>query len=246
MFALLLDLEFKLHLFRFYTAFRITSPMSWGAWILLLIYPATLLLGISRLTDAEVKFITDRSLARTLRLDVILRTIREWTGRNLETLGTSNIVLGVGLGAYTGILLGTLGARALWSSTMLGPLFLVSGLSTGAAFMMLFPVNAEEHHRLVRWDIGAILVEMALIALYFIDLTASKGLGGREAAAMFLGGNYTATFWSLVIIAGLAVPLALEVSERVRRLAPTVVAPALLLVGGLALRWILVTAGQAM
>src|SRR5207244_6929242 len=44
--ALFLDLDYKLHMFRFYTAFRITSPMSWGAWILLLIYPATVLYGL--------------------------------------------------------------------------------------------------------------------------------------------------------------------------------------------------------
>ena len=36
-------------------------------------------------------------------------------------------VAGVGLGVYTGILLSTLGARALWGSALLGPLFLVSG-----------------------------------------------------------------------------------------------------------------------
>ncbi len=245
MFALLLDLELKTHVYRFYTAFRIGSPMSWGAWILLFIYPSTILLGLARLSDLEIERVAGFRLVRALRLDGVLRTVRRASLVRLTTLEWANVVFGIGLGAYTGILLGTLGARALWSSTLLGPLFLVSGLSTGAAFMMLFPVNEREHHALVRWDIGAILVEIALIALYFIDLTASKGLVGREAAAMFFGGDYTAAFWSLVIITGLAVPLALEISERVRRLAPSLAAPALLLVGGLALRWILVTAGQA-
>jgi hypothetical protein len=44
-------------------------------------------------------------------------------------------VLGVGLGIYTGILLNTMVARPLWNSAILGPLFLVSGLSAGAAVM---------------------------------------------------------------------------------------------------------------
>ena len=43
--GLFLDLEHKLFLFRFYTTFQPASPMSWGAWILLLVYPV-LLLGI--------------------------------------------------------------------------------------------------------------------------------------------------------------------------------------------------------
>jgi formate-dependent nitrite reductase membrane component NrfD len=63
--------------------------------------------------------------------------------------------------------------------------------------------------------------------------------------AQFLGGPYTATFWSLVVIAGLLVPLLLETVEALRRLRPTVLASVLVLVGGLSLRWILVVAGQA-
>ncbi|MDY7033741.1 MAG: NrfD/PsrC family molybdoenzyme membrane anchor subunit, partial [Thermodesulfobacteriota bacterium] len=34
MLALFLDLEHKLYVWRFYTTFQITSPMSWGSWIL--------------------------------------------------------------------------------------------------------------------------------------------------------------------------------------------------------------------
>ena len=40
MFFLWLDLEHPLNAWRFYLTFKVGSPMSWGAWILLLIYPA--------------------------------------------------------------------------------------------------------------------------------------------------------------------------------------------------------------
>ena len=53
MLALLLDLAFKVHVYRFYLAFKPLSPMSWGAWILMGLYPATLLLGVVQLTDGE-------------------------------------------------------------------------------------------------------------------------------------------------------------------------------------------------
>jgi hypothetical protein len=49
MLALFLDLEYKTHVWRLYTTFEPLSPMSWGAWILLLVYPAlvaNLLLGL--------------------------------------------------------------------------------------------------------------------------------------------------------------------------------------------------------
>ncbi|MFC2119688.1 NrfD/PsrC family molybdoenzyme membrane anchor subunit [Bacteroidota bacterium] len=39
MLALFLDLEHKLYVWRLYTTFEITSPMSWGSWILIIVYP---------------------------------------------------------------------------------------------------------------------------------------------------------------------------------------------------------------
>lgn len=218
MFALFLDLEYKLHVFRFYTAFRITSPMSWGAWILVAVYPATLALGAARLNLIRIG--------------------------NVRALERANILLGIALGAYTGVLLATLSARALWGSALLGPLFLVSGFSTAAALTMLLRVTHEEHGTLRRWDVAAIGVEVALLGLFFLHLS-TNGSRGAEAAARFLGGTYTASFWALVVIAGLAVPLALELLESQRRLRATWAAPLLLLAGGFALRWLFVAAGQA-
>ena len=235
MLALFLDLENKLHVLRFYAAFRVTSPMSWGAWILLFIYPVSLLLGLAGLKDSEMG---------RLPFGSVLRMIRRMAQANERKLQITNIALGVGLGVYTGILLSTLGARAVWSSSLLGPLFLVSGVSTGAAFMMLFPLNHEEHESLRRFDMAAIGVEVGLILLFLLGLTKS-GLRGEQAAHLFLGGPFTATFWSLVVIAGLAVPFALEALESRRHLRPTLLAPVLLLIGGFALRWILVATGQA-
>jgi len=207
--ALFLDLDFKLHVFRFYTAFRVTSPMSWGAWILLLIYPATVLYGL----------------------------------RPTETLRRVNLVLGIALGAYTGILLATLTARAAWGSLFLAPLFLVSGVSAGAALTMFLPLTEGERRSVRRWDLAAIGAEGVVLLFFFLDLIAAGGARGRAAASLFFGGPYTAVFWSLVVIAGLALPAALEAIESRRRI-HVVIAPALVLIGGLALRWILVAAGQ--
>lgn len=244
MLALFLDLAHREHVWRFYMAFRPTSPMSWGAWILIAIYPATLLLGLQGLQDSEVSWLRALAPVRALKLDGVITWARELTTRQARMLWWSNIVLGVALGAYTGLLLGTLAARPAWNSVVLGPLFLVSGLSTGAALMMLFPLGERSHHLLRRWDVLAIVVEVLLLGLFFLGLSASAGPAGDGAVAMFFGGRFTAAFWSLVVAAGLIVPLALELIEARRGLRPTLVAPALILVGGLSLRWILVAAGQ--
>lgn len=239
MLALFLDLESKLHVFRFYLAFRLTSPMSWGSWILLAIYPAAILFGIGQLTPEEWESVR----ARAGRW--IPQSLHRWAVSNERTLGMWNIALGIGLGTYTGILLGTLGARALWSSPLLGPLFLASGFSSAAALLMLTPVSHDEHRWAMRWDLVAIGVEAALLALFFAGLFAG-GTASREAAALLFGGTYTAVFWSLAVIAGLVIPFAMETLEGRLRLAPAAAAPLLVLAGGLSLRWILVAAGQTL
>lgn len=243
MLALFADLEYRTHAYRFYLALQPASPMSWGSWILLAIYPATVLLGLGQLTAGEAQKLAGWGPLRVLRLGGLLQWAHGWGKARLSGLRTTNLVLGIALGAYTGILLGTLGARAVWNSSVLGPLFLVSGVSTGAALMMLFPMAHKEHSLLRRWDIGAIVLELALLGAFLIGL-ASGGQSAKAAAAKFFGGDFTATFWALVVVAGLAVPLGLELLEGKKKLKPTVLAPALLLIGGFSLRWILVLAGQ--
>jgi protein NrfD len=239
--ALLLDLEFKVHAWRFYLAFRWTSPMSWGAWILVLVYPVTILFALAGLEQAEAERAAGR-LGRTSG-GWLLRA-RAFALSRSTTLRRVNLVAGIALGVYTGVLLSTLGARALWSSALLGPLFLVSGVSTGAALLLLFRLSDEERHLLARWDRLAIVVELAVLALFLAGL-ATSGADGRSAVGLLLGGRFTAPFWTLVVIAGLAVPLLLASLEARSGLRAIAAAPALVLAGGLALRFILVAAGQA-
>ncbi len=245
MLALFLDLEFKWHVYRFYLSFEWTSPMSWGAWILLAIYPAAILLGFAGLTERDLGALVRWFPVRVLRMGGLVRWVHGIAKERAGGLGRANVVLGIALGGYTGVLLGTLGARAAWSSIVLGPLFLVSGLSTGAALMMLFPLKEEEHHFVRRWDLAAIALELALLALFFMGLITGGGQDGRDAIALFFGGKYTVIFWSLVVFGGLLVPLVMELLETRKNLRPSLLAPSLILVGGLVLRWVVVAAGQA-
>jgi formate-dependent nitrite reductase membrane component NrfD len=245
MLALFLDLSHKLYVWRFYLAFRWTSPMSWGAWILLVVYPVTVLQGLASIDEGQAAWLGGKLLVldKSDGLAARVAALRRWALQRAEPISTAAIATGVGLGVYTGILLSTLGARALWGSALLGPLFLVSGLSTGAAAMMLFRVTDEERHVLARWDLAAIGVEVVLLALVLVGLSTG-GADARAAAGLLLGGGFTAPFWSLVVATGLAVPALLEVLEFRLHLRASAVTPALVLVGGLALRWVFVAAGQ--
>ncbi len=240
MLALWLDLAHRFWAWRFYAAFRPTSPMSWGAWILVLIYPAGLLLGLGSLDAGQRAWLAGRTPRRLARL---LERLLEWSDRFRRPVLLTSVAMGVGLGLYTGLLLGTMPSRLVWNSAVLGPLFLASGLSTGAASLLLLPLDPDDRRTLVRWDAIAIGVELVLIALLLVGFSTA-GEAGRFAAAAFLGGPYTAVFWSLVVVMGLLVPLAMEAVEARRHLRFVALVPVLILAGGLALRWILLAAGQ--
>jgi len=244
MLFLFLDLANKEHVYRFYTTFRPTSPMSWGSWILLLVYPALLLMFVSGLSAERREWLLGIKPVTALRLGGLVRWAMGFGDRHRRKILWTTLGAGVGLGAYTGLLLGTMVARPQWNNAIMAPLFLTSGISTGAAVMLLSRLTKKEAQTLVRWDITAIAVELALLVVMLLGLS-SGNVFSQEAAASFLGGPYTASFWSLVVIAGLVVPLTLNVLEVKRHTPMTLYAPVLVLFGGLALRAILVTAGQA-
>ena len=241
MLALWLDLAHRLWAWRFYAVFRPTSPMSWGAWILVLIYPAGLLFGLGSLDAAQRAWLGARTPAF---LRILLARLTDFAGAHRRAILVTSVLMGVGLGLYTGLLLGTMPSRLAWNSAVLGPLFLASGVSTGAASLLLLRLDEAERKFLVRWDAVAIGAELVLIVLLLLGW-ATSGEAGRLAARSFLGGPYTAVFWSLVVVVGLLVPLAMELLESRRHLPFVALVPVLILAGGLALRWILLAAGQA-
>ena len=115
--ALFLDLENKRHVWRLYLTFQATSPMSWGSWILLLVYPALLANALTHLPEA-IPALTKRIPLLVTWSDFILARTRL-----VVAIGFSNLAVGAGLGIYTGVLLGTLSAHPLWNSSLLGPCF---------------------------------------------------------------------------------------------------------------------------
>ncbi len=233
MLALFVDLDHKRFVWRLYTTFEPASPMSWGAWILLLVYPALAAVFVMR--PPEIL----RGLWPTF--DRLAATLA--SGAVVPFIAAANVVLGAGLGIYTGILLSALGGRPFWNSAILGPLFLVSGLSSAAAFTHLVARHPEERVLLAKSDNVFLAIELFVIGLFLIGLLSSSQ-AQVEAARLVLGGPYTGAFWVLVVGLGIIVPLVIQVLAVTHRVAHTPIAPILVLAGGLALRVVMVSVGQ--
>jgi formate-dependent nitrite reductase membrane component NrfD len=264
--ALFLDLAHKTHVWAVYLTLQPASPMSWGSWVLLVVYAALLVSALVRIDVAWPW------LAR--RFPVALRA-SYWLScspTRLRTLAWANIVLGVALGIYTGILLNTMVARPLWNSALLGPLFLFSGLSAAAAMVHLAvrvlpgrpapegmlsgafaalwqtlgprPPAPATAASLVRADVAFLVVELLLIALLLVGLATSTA-AHAEALGLLFAAPYAPVFWFGVVALGIVVPIGLQALELDHRIPHTVLPAILVLAGGFALRWVLVNAGQA-
>ena len=234
MLALFLDLEHKLYVWRLFTTFEITSPMSWGSWILVLLYPLILVNMILRPPEILVaKFPKIQELSTKMNDNVKL----------LKNIGVLNMLLGGSLGLYTGVLLSSLGARPLWSSSVLWLLFLTSGLSAAAAFIHMVAKEKYERELLAKADNGFLVFELFVFAMLFVGL-ATSSRAHADAAMILINGPYAAVFWVFVIGLGLVIPLIIQLLAVNHKIKHTPVAPIMVIIGGLILRFVIVSAGQ--
>ena len=232
--ALFYDLTHKLYFWRLYTTIRIESPMSWGAWVLLIITPLSFLWVMSYYSELFPKWKIDYKF---------LDTFETFLQKHRKNMAYVLLPLSIVLGVYTGILLSAFNARPLWNNAILGPLFLVSGLSTGAATIILLAKSAKERHLFSKIDLGLVILELGLIVHMLMGMYAGTEVQ-LEAMQLLIGGEFTLMFFGFVIILGLIVPAIMEFLELGGFKIPVAVPALLILLGGLVLRFVMVEAGQ--
>ena len=233
--ALFLDLKHKPFFWRLYTTIRLESPMSWGAWTLMAITPLSFIWAALNIKEILPKWDWKYGWLKAFEAFCIKHKIH---------IAWAMLFLAVILGIYTGILFSAFNARPLWNTSILGPLFLVSGLSTGAAVIILMSKSHEEKKLFARIDLILIGIELFLIVHMFMGFLASHQVQ-IDAAKLFLGGPYTASFWIFVVTLGLILPALLEILEIRKYKIPVIIPAVLVLFGGIMMRFIIAYAGQA-
>jgi formate-dependent nitrite reductase membrane component NrfD len=256
---LIFDLGKWWRFWKLFVVFRWDSPMSIGSWLLLLFTGICLVNLVAWLTVAERELLLAKLPARfpyRAKLTAFHGDLAAWK-RNLAMLG---FPFAIGVGIYTGVLLGAVQARPFWNTNLVAQLFLFSALSSGTAVLILARMLAKgerdikEFKFLYTLDICLIGLEFFIVLPYLIHGQLST-LAVREALDLILGGPFTFTFWGLFLGIGLLLPLAIELWEFkpvllgkgnlhvTRGLALT--AAGLVIFGGYVLRYVFVFAGQA-
>lgn len=173
-----------------------------------------------------------------------LMPVFRWVDKHDRALSLASVGLGAGLGFYTGVLLSSISARPLWDSAVLAPLFLVSGLASGLAFLFLFQ-HQTDNDTLLPVSMALAGLEIVLLVSYVFGVS-QDAIAAEQTRHLLLAGVYGLLFWGVVVVSGVVMPLLVEGYEWRRHALRgwLAYAPAsLTLVGGIALRFVIVYAG---
>lgn len=234
---LILDLGRPSRFHHMLRVFKASSPLSVGTWILL---PFGLIAGAQAARQAtEDNFI----LRRESRLGRLARLL---PGKPLSLM---QAFLGLGLGSYTGVLLGAT-AIPLWAtaSVLLGPLFLATSVACGAAALALTAVlrGSTPEDDAARAEIQT-LATVSGVTQVGLEL-AREAITPHAIGKPLRTGTWGTIYRVGSIGGGMLAPLALRLPAQLRGRpagrAVTVAAATLTLAGALAERFALVEAGK--
>jgi len=228
---LILDLQRPERFLHMLRILKLRSPLNLGTYIL----TSTALLGGINAARQVVEdgFIAEDSLPGKLALALSNNATTQ-----LQGLG------GLALGSYTGVLLSAT-AVPLWAETdtVLGPLFLSSSFSSGAAAISLLRnlngVEEAELHRLERIEQAAILSELGLLT--YATLTLKP-----QVRRHLTRGKYSPFFYG-AILEGMVTPFLLQLfgPKQGKAVRPLNLLAALLVLGGsFQLRFAIIEAGK--
>ncbi len=274
--CLIYDLE-RPHLFwKLLLTIQVNSVMSLGSWLLLIFSAMTflhfylwlperydLLHLLNRLPGKWERF----KIVRWLKTGSFLAEFRRKNlTRNRGLVAGWGIPVSIGVGIYTGVLLGALNARPFWNNPMLPFLFLLSAMKTGTAAICFagcflngsgkMTREEMESNKFMIHTIDFTLMVFSVIAvfLFILGLYVSPR-SSVEAARLIMGGEFTYPFWVIAVGIGILLPMALETYELIPHFIKRVglrehkpwisgFTAASVLLGGFVLRIVIVYAGQ--
>lgn len=225
---LLLDLEQPLRFWHLFLYLRITSPITWGSFLLTL-YPLNCMIYGYFMFKGDAK--------------------------KTKFFGLIGIPLALLVHGYTGFILALGKARVLWNTAIMPPIFLISAMVSGIALMILVVVikgylfsDERKVDTALCNDLGkmlawAITVDLAFITTDILVLLTSH-TEAYMAAMMLLKGRMSHLFIGVEVILGSIIPLFfLLFPPTKRRLGFVVLSSILVMIGIFTMRYVMVIGG---
>lgn len=219
------------------------QPHAWIAWgtqfiLWMMVWGIVYALPYMRETPSFVKLPVVGGLLKGPFVDWIVRCCqrrRRWVG----WLATIN---GIGTAVYTGLLIQSFPAVALWHNPGVPLLFTVSAFSTAFAYLVVLmnvfipdPNDSDIRHRFERFGLILIATELVIIFSFFNYTLSGSESGYRSAQLLWHNWGWLIGFLGF----GLIVPFFIDLKGVIKgwgSRVPTVSAALLVLMGGYLLR----------
>ncbi|BCO08018.1 oxidoreductase [Desulfolithobacter dissulfuricans] len=249
---------------RFYSLlyhFHGTSPMSWGVF-LLSSYP--LLIALEMAFVFRARFARRSQTAsgllkgfyRLLALGSVEVTpdTEARDHRIGKILGTIGIPTALAVHGYTGYILGVVRARAMWHTSLMPLIFLISAMVSGVALMILLSwIMVRNDRGKVDWSLmdrlGILLawsiVGDLILRLLWYTIGLSYSSASFQEVGNFIFGHHFMEAVVLELGLGLLLPLVVMTVPALRRIRPLFILTVILAIFGVMLfRWDTVIGGQ--
>lgn len=213
------------HLFSY---INLTSPISWGSFLLTL-YPINCLIYGFFMFKGNMKL--------------------------TKIFGLIGIPLAIMVHGYTGFILALAKARALWNTALMPILFLVSAMVSGIAMMILvcyvkdrFFSKEKKINTSLLYSLGTMLAGMIVFDLFLVlsDILVliTAHTEAKEAADLLLYQNFSPFFVFMENLFGKIIPLTIIVTPRFRSVPGLIIASILVMVGIFFMRYVVVLGGE--
>jgi protein NrfD len=206
MLCLVLDLTNPLFFWRILVYYNLNSVMSIGVIALTVYIPLTAIVALLALEE-ELRSIP--ALKVLLPIIAKLKAVR----KPIEVLV---LILALSVCAYTGFLISALIRFPIINTSVLPALFIVSGISAGAASAKMLAVSffKEDLHsqdmKLLHGAEWPIMFAEAMFIFMIVTSLMTGNAGAQSAFAAFHSGEWANVFWLGVIGIGFAAPLLLN------------------------------------
>ncbi|MBY6018812.1 cytochrome c nitrite reductase subunit NrfD [Halomonas denitrificans] len=205
---LIVDLTKPLEFWKMMIFWNPTSVMFWGVMVLS-VYIVVLFLYMAALFHQPLMVFGRRFPV----VGKLLNLIKGFEGGMQWVL----VLLAVALGAYTGFLLSALKGFPLLNNPVLPVLFLVSGISSGAAATILFSLlcfkesaHSQDIHFVHTIEKPVLMTEIFLLITFFLGLVFAGGASAEAARVALMGEFWSTVFWVLVVFCGMVLPWILQ------------------------------------
>lgn len=177
-----------------------------------------------------------------------------WQNREVNRgIGLASVFLAVALATYTGLLLGTVPSKALWSSALIPVLFLVSGLVCAIALLTIIGALVPESIKKQTAAASLALKKMkpmlvfgeAMLIGFHLLVIAFASINGSETVKHLLTGDRWFMFMVVQIGIGIVVPTIIMLMGNKNSLSAAAAGLASI-IGVFALRMNIVIGGQEM